>query len=65
MKKKAEATGANLVLGSFVLLVGLGWFGRALFHIIWHRESSFGADAMKGLLIIAFAGLFFCLKRKE
>ena len=65
MKKKVETTGADLVLACLVLAIGLGWFGRAMFHILWHREASFGSDAMKGLLIIAFAGLLFYLNRKE
>lgn len=60
-----DSGGSNLVLGSITLVVGLAWLGRALFHIIWHRESSFGGDAIKGLLILAFGVLLFWTWRKE
>jgi hypothetical protein len=68
MKKKGRASdsgGSNLVFGSITLVVGLAWLGRALFHIVWHRELSFGSDAIKGVLIIALGVLLFWARRKE
>jgi uncharacterized membrane protein len=63
--KPSDSGRSNLVLGSVTLTIGLVLLVRALFHVLWHRESSFLSDTMKALLIIAFGVFLFWARRKE
>lgn len=62
MKRGAKASDSGSVylrLGCITLAVGAVLAGRALYHIIWHKELSFLSDGMKALLIIGLGALFF------
>lgn len=47
----------DVVVALLVLLGGLAWLGRGLYHLLWHREWTFVSEAIGASLMIALGVL--------